>query len=117
MTPSLVMQVEPYTITNKETGEIEREGATLTYFDLESPQIGKKRGYEPLRVSIGKEIVDGSLSSIPAYYNLTFRQRANRDTGKAEIQCTGMRYLSPWAPPDEAVSSYNTRTGVPVDAS
>lgn len=99
MTPALVMLAEPWAMKNKETGEIEREGATLTYFDLESPFTGNKRGYEPLRVSVSKEILEAEMGAVPAFYSLQFRQRANRETGKAELQCTGMRHIGPWSPP------------------
>src|SRR5581483_8941350 len=79
MKPSLVMQAEPWTITNKETGVVERTGFTLTYFDLESPHIGRKVGFEPLRISGSDEVVKPHLAAIPGWFHLHFRQRANRE--------------------------------------
>ncbi len=102
MKPSLVMQAEPWTITNKETGVVERTGFTLTYFDLESPHIGRKVGFEPLRISGSDEVVKPHLAAIPGWFHLHFRQRANRETGKAELQLTAMAYAAPFVEDVEA---------------
>ena len=96
MKPSLIMQAEPWTITNKETGVVERTGYTLTYFDMESPHIGRKVGFEPLRISGSEDVVKPHLGSIPGRFHLHFRQRANRETGKAELQLTAMAYAAPF---------------------
>lgn len=92
MNPQLVMEAAPWTITNKETGEVEREGFTLTYFDLESPHVGKRRGFEPLRITATKELVEATMTRVPGFYYLHFRQRANRETGKVELALSAARY-------------------------
>lgn len=111
MKASLVMQAEPWTITNKETGVVERTGFTLTYFDLESPHIGRKVGFEPLRISGSDEVVKPHLTTIPGRFHLHFRQRANRETGKAELQLRAMEYAAPFVEDVEA-PAYDLRVGV-----
>lgn len=96
MKPSLVMEASPWAITNKDTGVVERTGFTITYFDMESPHIGRKVGFEPLRISGSDDVVKPHISAIPGRFHLHFRQRANRETGKAELQLTAMVYAAPF---------------------
>lgn len=111
MSPSLIMQAEPWTIFKKEKDQdgnerfvekmdergnmqriVERMGYTLTYFDPESKHIGQKVGYEPLRISGAAEVVTPALGAIPGWFHMHYRMRANRDSGKAELQLTGLDY-------------------------
>jgi hypothetical protein len=96
----LCFQAEPWRILNKDTGELEREGYTLTYVDLDSPHQGRKRGYEPLRVSGTPDVVMPVLAHVPGFLDARFRQRANRDTGKVELQLSHLAFVAPLPLPD-----------------
>jgi hypothetical protein len=106
MKPALVIEASPWTITNKETGAVERTGFTLTYIDGDSPHIGRKRGYEPLRISGSDDMVKPHIDGVPGFFHLQYRMRANRDTGKAELALAAMSYAGPlsWAGDDERLA-------------
>jgi hypothetical protein len=95
MSSCLVMQASPWAIKNKETAVVEREGFTITYFDLESPQLGTRVGFEPLKVTAAQDVLQPFLGRIPAFFDASFRQRANRETGKAELQLSGLAFVAP----------------------
>jgi len=105
MSAALIMQAEPYRIYKRASADrgseyvlkdgeriLERSGWTVTYFDAESQHVGQKIGYEPLRISCNEDVLVHHLGAIPGYFNLHFRQRANRETGKAELQLTGLDF-------------------------
>lgn len=100
MSTILCIQAEPWRILNKETGVLEREGYTITYCDLDSAHEGRKRGYEPLRVSASLDMVLPVVQEVPGFFEARFRQQANRDTGKVELRLSHLRPLAPLLLPD-----------------
>lgn len=95
MKPSLVIEATPWQLTDERTGEIKR-GISVRYVDFESPLVGRRHGFEPLKVSAPE---DTSFRELPGYYDLRFRQRANKD-GKVEVAITGARLVAPLVVPD-----------------
>jgi hypothetical protein len=93
MTPALVLQVRDWEIRDDKREQV-RKGVTIYYADLGSPLSGRSKGYEVLHVS-GSEAACASLAQVPGFYDLQFRQRAGRESGKVELSLSGLRYLGP----------------------
>lgn len=100
MKPSLVLEAAPWEIADEKTGEV-RRGFSIFYVDFESPLVGRKRGYETLRISGPADVVEPALREVPGFYDLRFRQRAGRNGGKVELSLSAMRFVSEMLVPDE----------------
>lgn len=99
MKPSLVLEASPWEIADEKTGEV-RRGVSLFYVDLESPLVGRKQGFETLRISGSDHVVKDQLRAIPGWYRFGYRQRAGK-TGRVELTLSAVEYVGPLdAPPD-----------------
>lgn len=100
MKPSLVLEAAPWEIADEKTGEL-RRGFSIFYVDFDSPLIGRKRGYETLRISGPDDVVGPALREVPGFYDLRFRQRAGRNGGRVELSLSSMAFVSDLLVPDE----------------
>lgn len=100
MRPSLVLEASPWSLTDEKTGEV-RNGWSLFYVDFESPLVGRKRGFETLRISGPAELVGDALRAVPGFYHMAFRQRAGRNGGKVEIALASLRFVAPMEVPGD----------------
>lgn len=94
MSLALVTETQPWSFPDERTGEI-RNGYSLFYLDAESPLIGNRKGFERLKISGSVQVVEAELREVPGWYELGFRQRPNRETGRAELVLSTMRYVGP----------------------
>lgn len=77
----LVLHVRPYDFTGRDGQR--RQGATISYLDLDASPAPGERGLAPMQVSVPLELVK-SFPQAPALYSLGFAQRRGRD-GKPEL--------------------------------
>jgi hypothetical protein len=83
----LVLHVRPYDFTGKDGKQ--RQGATVTYLDLDAPPASGERGLAPMQVSVPLELAK-SFPQAPALYSLGFAQRRGRD-GKPELHISSAK--------------------------
>lgn len=83
----LVLHVRPYDFKGKDGQQ--RQGATITYLDLEAPPAPGELGVGPVQLSVPLELAK-SFTEAPALYALGFSQRRGRD-GKPELRISSAK--------------------------